>query len=276
MSTIIATGYKAIVGYKSESTYGVPPENTTYNWVGSIQNITVRGELNPIAVYEVGGTRFPNYIVQGERAVSVDLTFYPQGTTFLSELFTNGHTNSYSFVINFPDISQNMTVFGSKVERITVRGTRGNPLEVTCTFQAQNLSASLPTNVTLPTEPNLTPYYFANINIKKDTTVQPKVLEFSIDLTNRLERVYRFGQFWVRTIPTLTAEIAGRLVVTFENADELNQLLSFTDSTISLDLGGTNTLSVNNAIFESIETPVRPDALVALTVPFIGKGVTFT
>jgi hypothetical protein len=273
MSSVIAVGYKAKVGYATETTYGVSPTSTSYSWLGATQNITVRGELNPVAVYEIGNIRFPSYIVQGQRAISVEATFYPQDYTVLNQFISNPDT-SYSIATQFPDISQAITVFGAKVESIRIRGTTGEPLEVSCTLQAQNFSYSLPTGVTMPSDPSRTPYYFATISVKKDTVVVPKVLEFSMELRNRLERVYKFGQFWVRAIPTLTASIEGSMRVTFESLDEYNQLTAFSASTLTLDLGDGHSVSVNNAIFSSIEKPVRPDELIALTVNFQGRGVT--
>ncbi|MGB9615533.1 MAG: phage tail tube protein, partial [Fervidobacterium sp.] len=256
------------MGYASEDTYGVPPTSTSYSWPGSVQNVTVRGELNPVAVYEIGNVRFPSYIVQGQRAISVDLTVFPQDTTWLSSLFNQSEATSFTLAFSFPDISQNITVFGSKLESIRLHARTGEPLEVACVFQAQNFSFSLPSGVTLPSDTNTTPYYFATISVKKDTVLYPKVLEFSAELRNRLERVYKFGQFWVRAIPTLTASIEGSMRVTFEDMSEFNQLTSFSGSTLTLDLGDGHSINIQNTIFSSIETPVRPDDLIALTVNF--------
>jgi len=68
-----------------------------------------------------------------------------------------------------------------------------------------------------PSDTGVVPFYFVEESVQIPTgTPKPQTLTFTGTITNNLQRVYQFGQDYVRTIPNLLRTAEGTLTATFD------------------------------------------------------------
>lgn len=285
-NVIIATGYRSKVAYQNETIssgiYGQIPINTTYKWIGAATEVVAHLDQQPIIIYRLDGiSRFPSYILQGARQVDLDVTFFPQDITLLNDVINFPQSNSHTFGISYTDINQGVTVNGAVANTIRFEGRTGQALATTVSYYAQNISNSSPTGITYPTDPGNNPFYFTGESVSFAGTTMTRVLQFDATVTNNLQRVYQFGQAYVRAIPRLNARIEGTLQVTFADMSDFNNVINMSGSTMVINLGvdGTSTtrsLTVSTATFTTTDIPSKPEDLIAITMDFVGEGVTIS
>jgi hypothetical protein len=227
---LVAAGWRAAVGWYAETQYGLAPTGVNYNWVGACQELHATIDKTPILVYRMdGATDFPAYILRGQRNVELVITYFPQDIALLTDTINNvGTTNavSHSFIIHNYDTNTSYTITGCIASTVTVNGSVGDPLSVTVDYWGQNIMLGLPSGITtsnFPTDPGIAdptniPFFFTQESVQiPSLTVKPQTLTFTGTITNNLQRVYQFGQDYVRTVPTLLRKAEGSLTATFDS-----------------------------------------------------------
>ena len=277
-SVILATGYRAQIGYISETTYGVAPTSSTYKWLGAVQSLSVNINRNPYIIYRLDGvSRFPGYILPGQREVEVDLVVNPQDINLLADVINNPVSTPESFIVQWNDVNQAVVIYGNRANTVKFVGKTGNAFEVDYTFWAQNLSTSLPSNVAFPTDPGSTPFYWTLGSVTVSGSTDLNVIGWDCTITQNLQRVFIFGQDFIRVLPPLNAQVEGTVTVTFQDLSEVTRVLNFSNVPLTFTLGPdstqtTRSLQVSNAKFSQFQIPAKPSDLVSFDIPFVGNG----
>jgi hypothetical protein len=282
-NVIIATGYTAQVAYNEETTYGTAP-TSGYKWPGQVTEVTGTLNQNPIVIWRLDGlSRYPQYVLQGPREISVDMTFIPQDVVILqdmiqtSALTTANQTQypvaSHSVILNYINVNQGFTFAGLRANQVKIDGKAGDALKVTVNYWGQNVTSGIPILPTAyPTDPANTPFYFSNESVTLNGVLAPRVLDFSVTVSNNLERVYQFGQPFIRVLPPKEGNVTGSMTVTFENLNDWSAVYNMSNYPISivLDTGTGHTLAINNVKITQIPTPAKPEDLVTIPINFQG------
>jgi hypothetical protein len=303
---LVSTGYRNLLNYLPETNgvhgstgYGSPQTNTQYSWYGAVQGWTVTEDKKAVLVYRSDGSvasRYPSYILQGAREISASIVYYPQDSNVLIDMINNVVTTSHTLIFKHFDITTQGSgtvglyyVKGAVANTVTIRGVIGQPLEVTIDYYAQDFFEGLPTGATFTTtDPGAIPYYFKNESLSIDGSALQRTLEFTSTITNNATRISQFGQYYIRTLPVLTARAQGDFKATFQstdgtlNVDDLNLVLSDTDPTgltphsISLALSIGHTLSHSIAKLHTVNVPNKISDYIALPFNWDAQDVTVT
>ena len=291
--TLIATGFQAQFGYAEEATYGVAVASAL--WIGQVQTLTETLNQNAIDIWRMDGTaRFPQYILQGKRAPSLSLVYFPQDIGLLSGLVNssgspNAVSNSYDLYVYNNDTSTGLSYVGLKADKVSLAATLGEALKATVSLQGSNSSGMLPSGLTgagFGSDPGglygatsgYTPFYFISASFASTAFSGYRILDFSVDVANTLIRVYEFGQAFVRAIPTATGEVTGQMKVTFEDLTDYNNVMSLTPADLTFNLGSTNgtphSMTINQIEFVQYDRETTAKDIVSMTLNFHGKGVS--
>jgi hypothetical protein len=274
-SVVLATGWQSQIAYANESTYAVPPTSSTYSWPGVVDTVTATLDQQTIVLYRLDGTtRFPAYLLQGAQQMTVEVGYYPQDVTLLTALVNNAISTSLTWALNYTNVGVPVTIVGSRSNTVAIQGTTGQAIKVTANMFAQTMSQSLPTGVTFPSDPGTTPFYFANTTVQLNGVTIPRVLNFRFTISNNPERVYQFGQPYVRVLPMKNATVEGTLNVTIQDASDINNVITFGFNTLAFQLPNAHSVTISNVKFDNLPLPARPTDLIAYDLRFKGEGVT--
>lgn len=284
---LIAKGWAVASQFAIESSYGTPPayvgSGNPYKWIGSVQTTTVTEDKKPILVYRSDGTvssRFPKYILQGARQIDVNITYIPQNVNALLSAIGTWNTtlpSSHTIAFAAEDIAQQGSgtqglwyATGCIANQVTINAKIGQPLSVSIDYYAQDFFEGLPDSLTYSEfqgDTGVVPFFFKNESLSINSTVLARTLDFQETISNNVERIYQFGQYYVRTAPTLEARVQGTFHETFQSTDGTNNIDDpywVTDDTnatgitpypMVLTLGPGHTISHTNAKFQYLSIP---------------------
>jgi hypothetical protein len=303
---LIASGYRALLNYKVETSYGTAPTSTAYNWYGAVQSWTATEDKKAFLVYRSDGSiasRYPSYILQGTREIDVEVKYYPQDINVLTDMINNvtgdatTSPKSHTLLFKHFDIQQQGSgtigeyyATGAVADRITIAGRTGMPLEVTINYMCQDFFESLPSGATFTSvDPGTVPFFFKNESLSVGGGVLARTLEFNETITNNVKRVAQFGQYFIRAEPVQIARAQGTFRVTFQstdgamNIDDLAFVLSDSDSTgltpktiiLKLgDVGGLRTLTHTTAKIHTAQVPNTISDYTALQFTYDAQDAT--
>ena len=279
-NTVIATGYQAQIAFAKETTYGTSPTSSAYSWYGQVEQASITVDRQPIVIYRMdGSTPYPAHILYGTRKVDTTVDFYPQDVGALTDMINNVVSSSHSTVINFGNIGQAYTAFGGKANKVTFTGAMNAALKCQIAYQNQNVSTSAPVGITYPSDPGNTPFYFATESISLSNSLNVKVIDWNVTITRNLQRVYQFGQDYLRVLTPLVATATGDFTVVLEDFTELSDVFNWSPETLSFTLGqdaGNTTRYCNITGAQLTQVPLTAPVqdYIEVKIPFTATGVT--
>jgi hypothetical protein len=305
---LIAKGYALASQFAIETSYGTPPTyvgiGNPYKWIGSVQTTTVTEDKKPILVYRSDGTvasRFPKYILQGAREIDVNITYIPQDiNALLSAIGTWSSTlpNSHTLVFAAQDITQQglgtegyYYAVGCVANQVTINAKIGQPLSVSIDYYCQDFFEGLPGGLTYSTfqgDTGVVPFFFKNESLAIAGNTLARTLDFQETITNNVERVYQFGQYYLRTAPALLARVQGTFHDTFQSTDgsmdiddpywvtDDSNATGITPYTLVLTLGPGHTISHTTAKFQYVSIPTDITDYIALEFHWDAQDITIS
>ncbi len=282
--SLIAVGWRSQVGFAAESSYGVSPTNTTYNWVGSFQptqgGITLSVDQKKFYTWPLDGTgRYPNNILQGPREVNLEVGYNPQDIVLLTDQINNVPTTSHSVLIYDTDINQYFLVNGARANQVQMQGRTNQPFYVDVQYWGQNVTNTAPTGVTFATDPGVTPFYFVEQEVILGGVVSVRPLSFDVTISNNLQRVYQFDQPYIRANPALNATIEGTITFTLQDVSEFGQMMNMSPFDLELLIGtnGSTNYYLECTVTKYVASnnmKFSPGDIVKFDMSFAGENAT--
>jgi hypothetical protein len=285
MSLVIGAGFRTRLGWLPEASFNTVPTSATANWFGQVQQIQETLNQNIVEVYRLDGeTRYPAYLLQGQRAPSLSIEYYPQDISFLSSLLSGTYatpSTSYDVFVDNVDTATGLTWSGLKMASIAIKATMGDPIDVTVSMQGANSSGVVPANISYATDYASTPpMYFASAAVWFGSTLVSRVIDFTMTINATVQSVYQYNTPVLQDIVTTTGQALGTMQITWENTNDYNTALTLAQTEpVTLVLGPDNTstirqLQLTNVVFGQYQRPITAKDFVAMNMNYEATNVT--
>jgi len=274
-------GYNIKVGYKEETTEGVPPEGTegnplTYDYFGHITGLTPTLNPNPVAVHPIG-IRYPLTHVKGMREIALSIESNPISKTVLQYALTN-ITKTITVWEKLVDINSSIIYKGLRANRLRLRGEVGRPLVSTEDFIGKDAGTTIPNYADVPDVSTVSPFHFPEQSATLGgSPLSGVVSAFEVDIVNNVEAIYGIGD--VVSVGSVERVIAttGSITMTLSSLSDLTDVLGVTEKAnlaivIGKEGGANVTLTIPKMVWTAYPKPIAVGNVIRITLPFESHG----
>jgi len=277
-------GYEGYVGWKEETSYGIPVTGT-YS-VEVITDLRHSLNLNNVLLRPVG-SRLVKAVLPGQKETQVVVTYNPASTTLLRYAIDD-YTKSCTWWIKESDgissgLAEALYYPGCQLNELVISGGPGEIVKAVATFWGNGTvrtgtpiaGASLPDPTTAGTPWQSPDQSFSYGTGGTANLIGTAVTAYSVTFNRNRERLYKFDQT-LRAVPAKQFDVTGEITWTFDDMEQLKEVINNDELTIAITLGSSKILTLTGVHWQSYEVPETATDLISLRIPFVAKSATIT
>lgn len=244
---VIVAGAKNYILIGKETTWGTKA-TTIATDIGIIDSVTPTMRNNRIPYYSIGGGRKYVACGTGNFEMSFDIGHKLQSPAFFEFLLGNltaGTPNTIRIADDLPSFTlrnglktsteELLDAVGCVVNQCTIRGSVGNPLEISASCLARNVDIAAGSEVV--TIPDDQPYAFHHGVLKYPSTTKVGILEsFEMVITNEFEVIGDCSTRFAAAFVPKNVGITYRANVRYEDSAHMDGFFGQADSPIDGDV----------------------------------------
>lgn len=295
-------GYNGSVEFLRETSWGTRPSSGTFEWFGYVTRASPKSTVDTKEIYGLkaaGGTdrRDVQELNVGLEHHGVTVEFLAQSSIAdvleLGMGATTGPADTLTSVsINAVASSgtAEMLVTGAYCTAFEVSCEAGGEVEVSMEFLCQDITESSTTDLDFTSDISGVSAYahatevttpvldFADCNVQFSGTTLTLCSGFSFKVDNRIEeRHYLFGANpeIAGALEPKPVSVTGQITLDMQDTAEWDTLLARAAVTIVITIGS-DVFTFNNCKIGNVESPISPEDIISLSIPFTAETLAVT